>query len=105
VAERAPLLIAEATVRVVRAVARVVPARLKKRVEDGVFHYIFQKTRVENDAYGWRPPPAGGAPPAGEPQSGEPPSGEPRGGEPSISGNDTGPGAPPHAPRPSGTRR
>ncbi len=94
-AERAPLLIAEATVRVVRAVARVVPARLKKRVEDGVFHYIFQKTRVENDAYGWRPPPAGG----------EPPSGEPHSGEPGISGNDTGPGAPPAAPRPSGTRR
>ena len=71
VAERGPLILAEATVRVVRAVARVVPARLKKRVEDGVFHYIFQKTRVENDAYGWRPPPAGGEPPAQGPNGGD----------------------------------
>ena len=59
-AERGPLLLAEAAVTAVRTVARVMPARLKKRIEDGVFHFIFQKTRVENDAYGWRPPPAGG---------------------------------------------
>lgn len=63
-ADRGPLLVAEAAVGAARAVARVLPARWKKRIEDGIFHFIFQKTRVENDAYGWRPPPAGGEPPA-----------------------------------------
>ncbi|MDP2304462.1 MAG: hypothetical protein Q8P18_00375 [Pseudomonadota bacterium] len=63
-AGQGPLLLAEAAVSAVRAVSRVLPAGLKKRIEDGVFHYIFQKTRVENDAYGWRPPPGGGEPPS-----------------------------------------
>ncbi len=90
VADRAPLLVAEAAIGAARAVARVVPARLRKRIEDGVFHYIFQKTRVENDAYGWRPPPAGGAPPdTGTP---EPETAEDREGPPPRS---AGPGSTP----------
>ena len=60
---RTPRL-AEAAIGAVRLVARVIPAGVKRRVDDGVFHYIFQKTRVENDAYGWRPDtPGGGSPP------------------------------------------
>lgn len=43
-------------------VARAAPGRLRKAVEDRVFYVIFQKTRVENDAYGWRPPPPGPRP-------------------------------------------
>ncbi len=66
------LRIAEVAVGAARAVARIVPARVKKRVEDGIFHYIFQKTRVENDAYGWRPTtPGGGEPPPGARTPGE----------------------------------
>ena len=38
-----------------RAVAKVVPARLRKGLEDRVFHAVFHMTRVTNDAYGWRP--------------------------------------------------
>ena len=45
-------------------VARAAPSRLRKAVEDRVFYVIFQKTRVENDAYGWRPPPPGPAAPS-----------------------------------------
>jgi len=62
----AALRVAELAVGAARAVARLVPAGVKKRVEDGIFHYIFQKTRVENDNYGWRPDtPGGGEPPPG----------------------------------------
>jgi len=64
-AERGPLLVAETAIAAMRAVSRVLPGRVKKRIEDGVFYFIFQKTRVENDAYGWRPPPGGGEPPPG----------------------------------------
>jgi hypothetical protein len=64
-AERGPLLVAETAIAAARAVSRVLPARVKKRIEDGIFHFIFQKTRVENDAYGWRPPPGGGEAPPG----------------------------------------
>ena len=67
--ERALLLLAEATVSAARAAIRVIPAPVKKRIDDGIFHYIFQKTRVENDAYGWRPttPPGGGSAPGDDP--------------------------------------
>jgi hypothetical protein len=67
--ERALLLLAEATVSAARAAIRVIPAPVKKRIDDGIFHYIFQKTRVENDAYGWRPttPPGGSGAPVGDP--------------------------------------
>lgn len=58
--ERVLLLIAEASVGAARAAIRVIPAPVKKRIDDGIFHYIFQKTRVENDAYGWRPTTPGG---------------------------------------------
>lgn len=43
-------------VRVARLVWRVLPPPLRKNIEDRAFYVIFQKTRVENDAYGWRPP-------------------------------------------------
>lgn len=45
-----------------RAWARL-PPRARKELEDRFFWAIFQRTRVENDAYGWRPPPPGGSPP------------------------------------------
>jgi hypothetical protein len=68
------LRIAELAVGAGRVVVRWVPRRVRKRVEDGIFHYIFQKTRVENDAYGWRPDtPGGGAPPPGYGGAGGPP--------------------------------
>jgi hypothetical protein len=51
-----PELVAEAVIATARAVARVTPPRVKKNLEDRLFYVIFQKTRVENDAYGWRPP-------------------------------------------------
>lgn len=41
-----------------RVVARAVPARLLRGIEDRVFHAVFHMTRVTNDAYGWRPEPA-----------------------------------------------
>lgn len=44
-----------------RAAWRALPARARKGVEDRVFWAVFQRTRVENDAYGWRPPPPGGS--------------------------------------------
>ena len=42
-----------------RALVRALPRTLVRAIEDRVFYAIFQKTRVENDAYGWRPPPPG----------------------------------------------
>ena len=39
-----------------RRVWAVMPLGARKNIEDRVFFVIFQKTRVENDAYGWRPP-------------------------------------------------
>ena len=42
-----------------RALVRALPRTVVRAVEDRVFYAIFQKTRVENDAYGWRPPPPG----------------------------------------------
>ncbi len=66
--QRALLWLAELSIGAARAAIRVVPAPVRKRIDDGIFHYIFQKTRVENDAYGWRPPqPGGGASGAGPP--------------------------------------
>lgn len=64
--EKPALLLAEAAIRGARLVIRVIPQGVKRRIDDGIFHYIFQKTRVENDAYGWRPTtPGGGEPPPG----------------------------------------
>jgi hypothetical protein len=67
VAVKAHLLLADALVVTARAVGRVLPKRVMKGIEDRVFYAIFQRTRVENDAYGWRPdvPPGGGSPPKG----------------------------------------
>lgn len=66
------LQVADAAVRAARGVWRVLPRGLRKNLEDRVFYVIFQRTRVENDAYGWRPasPPVGeNAHPPGEPRS------------------------------------
>ncbi len=62
-ADRRALALAELVVAAARAAARRMPRGVKQRIEAGIFHAIFQKTRVENDAYGWRPPPPGGAAP------------------------------------------
>jgi hypothetical protein len=45
-----------------RAVSRLVPARLRQRLDDRFFYAVFQPTRVENDDYG-RPidPESGGS--------------------------------------------
>jgi hypothetical protein len=51
--------LAEGVHRAGRALVRVLPPGVLKQVEDRVFYVIFQRTRVENDAYGWRPPPGG----------------------------------------------
>ncbi len=62
----AALKLADLAVRAGRTVWRALPARARKGLEDRVFYVIFQKTRVENDAYGWRPPDApGGGPGSG----------------------------------------
>ncbi len=49
------LRVAEVSVVVARRLARAVPAGVRKNLEDRLFYVIFQRTRVENDAYGWRP--------------------------------------------------
>lgn len=54
------LVLADAAVRLGRRVWAVLPEAVRKNIEDRVFFVIFQKTRVENDAYGWRPPEPGG---------------------------------------------
>ncbi len=53
------LRLADAAVRVGRGVWAILPARVRKGLEDRAFYVIFQKTRVENDAYGYKPPPGG----------------------------------------------
>jgi len=60
------LRLADLVVRVGRRAWRSLPAGVRKDLEDRVFYVIFQKTRVENDAYGWRPPSA----PPSEPDRG-----------------------------------
>jgi hypothetical protein len=51
--------LSEAVARVLvsggRLTVRVMPERVRKNLEDRLFYAIFQRTRVENDAYGWRP--------------------------------------------------
>ncbi|MEL6344613.1 MAG: hypothetical protein AAFV53_15970 [Myxococcota bacterium] len=39
----------------VRLAVKIVPASLRKRIEDRIFYGIFNQTRVMNDNYGWRP--------------------------------------------------
>ncbi|MEN9805959.1 MAG: hypothetical protein RL756_467 [Pseudomonadota bacterium] len=53
--------VAALTVAGGRAAVRLLPARVRKNLEDRLFYAIFQRTRVENDAYGWRPPEGGHA--------------------------------------------
>jgi len=47
--------IATLMVNMARGASRLLPARMRKGIEDRLFYAIFQATRVENDAYGWRP--------------------------------------------------
>lgn len=56
------LRLADLTIGAARRALRVLPRGLVHNVEDRVFYVIFQRTRVENDAYGWRPdgPPLAG---------------------------------------------
>ena len=54
--------VADLTIAAGRALSRALPRRVKKMVEDRIFFAIYQKTRVENDAYGWKPPPSDSAP-------------------------------------------
>lgn len=63
---------AKAIVGAGRAVARALPARVRKDLDDRLFYTIFQKTRVENDAYGWRPPAPGGGAGATKPEGPKP---------------------------------
>ncbi len=51
--------VAAAVVGAARIVVARLPARWKKTLDDRVFGAIFQVTRVTNDAYGWKAPPAG----------------------------------------------
>lgn len=55
------LRVAEAAVAVARRAMGALPPRIVRDVQHRVLYSIFQKTRVENDAYGWRPPPPGEA--------------------------------------------
>ena len=57
---RRTLMVADVAVRLGRRIWGALPGGLKKGLEDRAFYVIFQKTRVENDAYGWRPPPDSG---------------------------------------------
>lgn len=57
------LRVADGALRVGRAVVRRLPARVRRGLDDRLFYAIFQVTRVENDAYGWRPSPKPPAPP------------------------------------------
>jgi hypothetical protein len=43
-----------------RLLVRLLPAGLKRTLDDRLFGAIFQVTRVTNDAYGWKAPPPGG---------------------------------------------
>jgi hypothetical protein len=47
--------LARATLVVGRGLGRLLPAPIRRQVEDRVFFSVFQVTRVTNDAYGWRP--------------------------------------------------
>ena len=38
-----------------RGVARILPTRVRKALDDRIFYVVFNLTRVTNDAYGWRP--------------------------------------------------
>lgn len=38
-----------------RGIGRILPATVRRRVENRLFYSVFQATRVTNDAYGWRP--------------------------------------------------
>ena len=53
-----PEMVADLTIAAGRVLSRAMPRRVKKMVEDRIFFAIYQKTRVENDAYGWKPPEA-----------------------------------------------
>lgn len=49
------LVLGRAVLAAGRAFRPLVPARLRRRVEDRFFYAVFNLTRVTNDAYGWKP--------------------------------------------------
>lgn len=65
------LTVARAALRLGRGVWSRLPQAGRKQLEDRLFYVIFQTTRVENDAYGWRPPKED-APKEGPPKEGPP---------------------------------
>ena len=42
--------------------ARVLPASVRRHLDDRFFYSVFNVTRVTNDAYGWRPDDVGPQP-------------------------------------------
>ncbi len=53
------LPVLDLALRVARGLVRVMPARVRKSLDDRFFGAVFQVTRVTNDAYGHKPPPPG----------------------------------------------
>jgi hypothetical protein len=53
---RPAMFAAQVVLAVARGLARVLPSRLRKALDDRFFGAVFHATRVTNDAYGWRPP-------------------------------------------------
>ncbi len=49
------MLIGRVVIGSVRVTLQVMPARLRRALEDRIFYGIFNVTRVMNDSYGWRP--------------------------------------------------
>lgn len=60
--------LAEAAFRLGRGVVRLMPERLKRKLDDRFFYAVFQVTRVTNDAY---PQPEGSIPDAGPADQGK----------------------------------
>ena len=52
---RGAMMVGRALIGGLKAAGRLLPSRLRRRIEDRVFYGIFNATRVMNDNYGWRP--------------------------------------------------
>ena len=53
---RSAMMVGRAVISGLKAAGRLLPTRIRRRIEDRVFYGIFNVTRVMNDHYGWRPP-------------------------------------------------
>lgn len=51
--------------KVGKAAYAALPASTQQALDQRFFRYLFLKTRVMNDDYGYKPPPGGGEPPPG----------------------------------------